>query len=264
MYSPCLFTVLIRENCLTITLNTNGYPPGPIFTEPLYSITITAIERQHMPAPRLTIDENSEVWVEDGYKYLRRIVVGACQGQVKGHFFFACWGCEGARDEPLDHETCAYGVLRVEHKLLHPVFNRASFPEHAFFSFDMDEAWKNIPPQLHLQLAFVYPPGLASDITTWYDYILPIPVFTTEREALQTTQTKARKGFIRLGDGDRRRILDDESRQNRRIAHLTRNLAKDLAELCKAAHTMRTYRRLLTFRGMHTKEGENRREVIED
>lgn len=238
--------VIIRDNCIAIALNHKAIPVTHEFTQPMYSITIVAIECQHMPAPRLTITDNSEIWTKDGDDGIRNLVVGRCQGRVGGYFLFTCWGCDGARSGAYEHKRCAYGVIRVDEDALHPTFDQADFPEISSVSRVLDDCWRNIHPDHHLRLALVYPPGYASQTTTWYEYKFPIAVFTTETE----TQCIARD----IDDTDQddeymMNILEQESRLDRDIARQTIAYARNIAELCKSVNSIRTYRKMLATCG---------------
>lgn len=151
---------------------------------PHYSVTLTAVQRQRPPIASLGVNENNELWTEDGDGHLRRIVVGGCQGQVQGHFFFPCWGCKGVCDSVYEHHNCPYGVLKVEQALLHPSFNQDAFPENPELAYQLGEIWQDINPQYHLRLSLAYSPGYGKKAFTWYETFPAIPVFATETEAL--------------------------------------------------------------------------------
>lgn len=175
-------------------------------------------------------------------------MVGNCQGRVQGYLFFTCWGCEGARDGAHEHKRCAYGVLRVDSQLLHPTFDQSAIPETSRFAYGMNERWQNIVSEHHLRLSLAYPPRYAPPMTTWYDYIPIIPVFTTEKRALLATPSTAH-GRDGVPDDKTVRLLEQESRLDRRIARQTLDLAKNIAEGCQLLYRWRTHRRLLASRG---------------
>lgn len=214
-------------------------------TWPFYSITLTAVQRQPAPVPKLGIRAKREIWAEDGLDRLRRIVVGECLGQVQGHFMFPCWACEGVCDGAYDHHGCPYGIMKVEQALLHPLFNYATVPELPSFTYHINELWRDIPSERHLRLALVYPPGYQSDITTWYQYYPPIAIFTTEVEAQYAHKERLRRGFTTVDHEERMHLLQRESQEERRLAHRALRLAKLVAEACQAVYRERTYRRLL-------------------
>lgn len=186
---------------------------------------------------------------------LRRIVVGNCRGQFAGHFLFPCWGCEGVCDSAYDHHNCPYGILKVELHLLHPSFDPTSAPE---ISRDrMDSICENVQRQHHLRLALVYPPGYASDIMVWYEYYPLVPIFAVETESKHVVQETSNGELHSRDATEWRQSLRRESRDARHFAHVARNLAKRVAELCQAAYKERTYRRLLEAVGVREGERDN-------
>lgn len=236
---------------MAIALAKKGRLSHHIFIQPLYSITFTAVQHQLKPSPRLSVCEDSEIWVEDGNECLRRIVVGKCQGRVQGSFFFSCWGCKGIPDNAHDHQDCPYGIVRVDRQLLYPEFNEAAFPDRPFSTYRMKDCWRHIQPDHHLRLALVYPPGYAPKSTTWYEYIIPFPIFTARRELLHAVRDRAvLDSSLIAEDEELRRILEAESRLGRRVALQTREYARNIAELCRTLYTCRTHQCRLALRGV--------------
>ncbi|EIM85258.1 uncharacterized protein STEHIDRAFT_157896 [Stereum hirsutum FP-91666 SS1] len=244
-YSSNRGPVVIQENHLTIRLATTRVPKAYETSPPFYSITLTAAQRQTGPAPRLGIQEESEIWGEDGLDQMHRVVIGKCLGQVRGHFMFPCWACDGVCDSACDHRLCSYGIMKVDRALLHPLFNQASIPELPLLAFQMNEFWRSIPIERHLRLAIAYPPGYQCDMTTWYEFYPPIAVFMTEMEAEYVRAEQRRRGWIVENDRERQQRLMEESRMERRFAHHALRLAKVIAEACQAAYLERTYRHFL-------------------
>lgn len=143
-----------------------------------------------------------------------------------------------------EHRDCAYGVVRVKRELLHPDFDISAFPDHPFLFYRMNDCWRNIRPEFHLQLALVYPPGYAPQVSVWYEYIIPIPIFATEKEAFLTKRSELAT-LSPAYDIEMRQTLVEESRLGRSVARQARNLAKNTAELCQTIYKCRTYQRML-------------------
>ncbi|EIM85260.1 uncharacterized protein STEHIDRAFT_111871 [Stereum hirsutum FP-91666 SS1] len=245
-----LIRCLVRHNCLTIVPKAQTLPRTHCSARPSYSITFASVQRQPQYRPRLGLDENSEVWTEDGFGLLRKVLVGECEGRIHGHFIFPCWGCRGVCDNAYSHQSCLYGIMKVEQQFLHPSFNHAAVPELSHFTYNINEIWRNIPFDNHLRLALVYPPGYTPDITTWYDHFLPIAVFTTEKEEELVAAENARRGLVSFDHRRQMRNLSKESEAERYTALLARELSRRLAELCQAKYFERVYRRSLRMTGV--------------
>lgn len=242
---------VVRCDYLSIIPGLRYFPQTYRFARPVYSITFVAVQRQPQYHPRLGIDEKNEIWTEDGYGCLRRLIVGKCQGQIQGHFVFPCWGCEVICDSAYDHQTCPYGLLKVERDFLHPLFDTDAVPDFPLLGYEINDIWSGIPPDNHLRLALVYPPGYVPDVTTWYERYLPIAVFTVEKEEELIAQERERRGTAGpLSRQGWSRRLWRESAAERRGALLARDLSRRLAELCQAKWAERTYRRMLRSMGV--------------
>lgn len=237
------WAALVNHDCLSIPIKSRILPRSCQNTAPLYTITLTAIQRQPKPSPNLCVVEECEIWTEDESDALRRIVVGRCQGQEQGYFFFPCWGCKGVCDSAYDHHSCPYGILKVQHSILHPSFDTSTVPKTSVDH--MNVTGRNVQPEHHLRLALVYPPGYASDIMMWYDYLAPGPVLFVGMDEMNHAEKKMAEGETSSGNAVWWRSRRAESKHDRNIAHLARDLAKSVAELCQAVYKERTYRRLL-------------------
>lgn len=242
----------VQANCLSITPRLQHFPQMYQFARPIYSVTFVAIQRQPQYQLSLGIDQKSEIWTEDGNGGLRRLIVGECQGQIQGHFIFPCWGCEGICESMYDHQTCPYGLLKVNRDFLHPSFDTESVLDSPFLQYNINYIWSGIPLDNHLRLALIYPPGYVPDVTTWYDRYLPIAVFTIEKQEELIAQDKERwGGFRQISRHGWSVRIWKESAAERHTALLARDLARRLAELCQAKWAERRYRHILQSVGVN-------------